>query len=106
MGQKAREQLGFRKTAGAARRDRDRLGGGLPGRPRLLLGSGARPLVTLPGAATSEAATDESAIVARGQHQVEPLVREWLLDLQAAGRSPKTIRWYEQKIRAALLPSC
>jgi integrase/recombinase XerD len=41
---------------------------------------------------------DETA-ADRVRHRLEPLIREWLLDLQVAGRSPKTIRWYEQKMR-------
>ena len=31
-------------------------------------------------------------------HPLSALVREWLLDLKVAGRSPRTIRWYEQKM--------
>ncbi len=29
---------------------------------------------------------------------VEPLVREWLMDLRVLGRSPRTIAWYAQKM--------
>jgi len=32
----------------------------------------------------------------RTQARLEPLVREWLLDLQVLGRSPKTIDWYRK----------
>jgi site-specific recombinase XerD len=52
-----------------------------------------------PPALTAGDRADEPAGAARGPHRLESLVREWLLDLQVAGRSPKTIRWYEQKIR-------
>jgi hypothetical protein len=31
--------------------------------------------------------------------RLEPLVREWLLDLQVLGRSRTTIDWYAQKMR-------
>ena len=31
-------------------------------------------------------------------HRVEPLVREWLLELRMMGRSPRTIEWYRQKM--------
>jgi len=51
-----------------------------------------------PSVLTGRNEADEPA-AARGLHRLEPLVREWLLDLQVAGRSSKTIRWYEQKIR-------
>jgi hypothetical protein len=30
--------------------------------------------------------------------RLEPLVREWLMDLQVLGCSPKTIKWYRQKM--------
>jgi integrase/recombinase XerD len=30
--------------------------------------------------------------------RMQPLVREWLMDLQVLGRSPRTIRWYQQKM--------
>jgi integrase len=32
----------------------------------------------------------------RAEARLEPLVREWLLDLQVLGRSPKTIDWYRK----------
>ncbi|HEY9288866.1 MAG TPA: tyrosine-type recombinase/integrase [Candidatus Dormibacteraeota bacterium] len=34
-----------------------------------------------------------------GGAKLEPLVREWLLDLQVLGRSPKTIDWYRKHMR-------
>ncbi len=30
--------------------------------------------------------------------RLQALEREWLLDLQTLGRSPRTIRWYRQKM--------
>jgi len=36
---------------------------------------------------------------ARLRHPLPGLVREWLLDLKVMGRSPRTIEWYEQKMR-------
>jgi integrase len=99
MGQRAREQLGFSKTVGVALGRPDRLNRGLPGRPRLLPDTAMRTGSAPPPALTAGDRTDEPAVAPRGPHRLEPLVREWLLDLQVAGRSPKTIRWYEQKIR-------
>ena len=52
-----------------------------------------------PSALTAGDGADEPTFAARGPHRLEPLAREWLLDLQVTGRSSKTIRWYEQKIR-------
>ena len=37
--------------------------------------------------------------------RIAPLVREWLMDLQVLGRSPRTIRWYEQKVNTYLRES-
>ncbi len=34
--------------------------------------------------------------------RMEPLAREWLMDLQVLGRSPQTIRWYGQKMDSYL----
>ena len=33
-----------------------------------------------------------------GLHPLKPLIREWLLELKVMGRSPRTIKWYEQKL--------
>ena len=33
-----------------------------------------------------------------GLHPLKPLIREWLLELNVMGRSPRTIKWYEQKL--------
>src|SRR5262245_28822241 len=96
MRQRAREQLGFSRTVGVAPGGPHRPVRGLPGRPRLLPDSVMRPAPAWPTALTAADGADEPAAVARGQHRLEPLVREWLLDLQAAGRSSKTIRWYLQ----------
>lgn len=98
MGQTAREQLGFSRTVGVAPGAPGRPSRGLPGRSRLLPDSAMRgaavpPPAPLPGGVA------EPAVATRSQHRLEPLVREWLLDLQVAGRSSRTIRWYEQKIR-------
>jgi site-specific recombinase XerD len=37
--------------------------------------------------------------VPAGRLRLEPLVREWLLDLQVMGRSRRTLDWYRQKLR-------
>jgi len=44
------------------------------------------------------ATTLPSAPNGRSEAKLEPLVREWLLDLQVLGRSPKTIDWYRKHI--------
>jgi Phage integrase family len=41
---------------------------------------------------------DEPGRSASGSTRIEPLVREWLMDLQVLGRSQRTIRWYGQKM--------
>ena len=99
MGQKAREQLGFSKTVGVASGIPGRVNRGLPGRPRLLLDSAMRPVPASPSTLTAAGVADEPSVAARGQHRLDTLVREWLLDLEVGGRSSKTMRWYEQKIR-------
>jgi hypothetical protein len=95
MRQRAQEQLGFSKTVGVALGGPDRLNRGLPGRPRLLPDTAMRTSPALLPALTAGDGTDEPAVAARGPHRLEPLVCEWLMDLQVAGRSSKTIRWYE-----------
>ena len=99
MGQKAREHLGFSKTVGVASGIPGRVNRGLPGRPRLLPDATMRAVPAPPPALT---VAEGPVVAARGQHRLELLVREWLLDLQVAARSSKTIRWYEQKIRSYL----
>ena len=42
---------------------------------------------------------DREEPAARLRHPLPGLVREWLLDLKVMGRSPRTIEWYEQKMR-------
>ncbi|HVS07312.1 MAG TPA: site-specific integrase [Candidatus Dormibacteraeota bacterium] len=39
----------------------------------------------------------------RAEAKLEPLVREWLLDLQVLGRSPKTIDWYRKHVHGYFL---
>jgi integrase len=96
--EKSPKPLGFTETVGAVasrvRRLRDDPGGhpglvpdggfgsgrSLP--PDTLAGLGESPEERLRGATTP----------------LPPLVREWLMDLQVLGRSPRTVRWYEQKM--------
>ena len=69
------------------------------GRPRTVP---QRLRVTTPS--REETAASEDAEVTNGRGAVgrtllRPLLREWLLDLQVLGRSPRTMRWYEQKVQ-------
>ncbi len=111
MSSKSPKPLGFSQTTGVAkaaiRRAEKPLGlvpvgtlKGLPGRPRRVPEKLLRPL------AIAEELDDEpagaalpSAATGRSEAKLEPLVREWLLDLQVLGRSPKTIDWYRKHIR-------
>ena len=65
-----------------------------PGRP---------PKVAPSPAATAAVAIDGDVARDRvrplgGLHPLKPLIREWLLELKVMGRSPRTIKWYEQKL--------
>jgi integrase len=46
----------------------------------------------------AEEADQPSLKAPQRSHPVAALVREWLLDLKVSSRSPRTIRWYEQKM--------
>ena len=92
MRQRAREQLGFSKTVGVAAGAPGSVIRGLPGRPQRFPSAAMRP-------STGTVPADEPVAHGVGHHRLEPLIREWLLDLQVAGPSVKTLRWYEQKIR-------
>ena len=97
MLEKTAKQLPFSKTAAPPPPLR-RAAAGAIGRPRALPPERLRPGQDLdlddpmdqPGEVLEEAAR---------QVRLEPLVREWLLDLQVLGRSRHTIDWYEQKMR-------
>jgi site-specific recombinase XerD len=43
-------------------------------------------------------ATVVPAVDGHAEGRLEPLVREWLLELQVLGRSPKTIDWYRKHV--------
>jgi integrase len=106
---KSPKPLGFSQTTGAPKYARPiegplgflRVGGpkGLPGRPRAVQEKLLRPIVI---ANDAEAETAAPALPAapngHGETRLEPLVREWLLDLQVLGRSPKTIDWYRKHV--------
>jgi len=66
---------------------------GLPRRPRAVQEKLLRPVVIASDA-------DEGGHAAT---MLEPLVREWLLDLQVLGRSPKTIDWYRKQVHGYFL---
>src|SRR5262249_43692358 len=90
--------LGFSETVGAPPGVRRGLSGDPGGRPGLVpdagIGAGrALPPDTLAGLAEPEDDRPRGPVT-----RLEPLVREWLMDLQVLGRSPRTIRWYQQKI--------
>jgi len=71
----------------------------LPGRPRAVREKLLRPIV-IARDADDETATPALTPAAngRGETRLDPLVREWLLDLQVLGRSPKTIDWYRKHV--------
>lgn len=98
MVEKTPKQLPFSKTValpGTGRRARP---GSLRGRPRSL--AEERLKVGQDRGDRGWQEPDEPALEApAGRLRLEPLVREWLLDLQVMGRSPKTIDWYRQKMR-------
>jgi len=106
---KSPKPLGFSQTTGAPKyaRPLDAPLGflpvgrpkGLPGRPRAVQEKLLRPIAI---ATDAEEETVAPAVPAaangHGDTRLEPLVREWLLDLQVLGRSPKTIDWYRKHV--------
>jgi site-specific recombinase XerD len=76
---------------------------GLPGRPRAVQEKLLRPIVIAKDA-DDETLTPALPAAANGHEEtrLEPLVREWLLDLQVLGRSPKTIDWYRKHVHGYL----
>ena len=73
----------------------------MPGRPRAVQEKRLRPIV-IANDANEETPTPALPAAANGNGgtSLEPLVREWLLDLQVLGRSPKTIDWYRKHVHA------
>src|SRR5439155_3925280 len=70
---------------------------GLPGRPRAVQEKLLRPIAIAKDADEETAAFAlPAAANGHAETRLEPLVREWLLDLQVLGRSPKTIDWYRK----------
>ncbi len=110
MSGKSPKPLGFSQTTGAPKYARPLEGPlgflpvagpkGLPGRPRAVQEKLLRPIV-IGKDGDDETATPAlpAALNGRGATNLEPLVREWLLDLQVLGRSPKTIDWYRKHVR-------
>jgi len=94
-GEKARKLVGFSKTVGVRpeRQQVARAGG----RPSV---RSVRLAVDLAPGATA-APYDHAGIPAldRESFSIEPLLREWLLELKVLGRSAGTLRWYEEKFR-------
>lgn len=86
--EKTRNPLLFSKSAAPA-----------IGRPRTVP---RRLRVTTPSHQETPDAEDAETANGRGasgRTLLRPLLREWLLDLQVLGRSPRTLRWYEQKVQ-------
>jgi hypothetical protein len=71
---------------------------GVRGRPRTI--SPVRTPRPLPESRREPAAPERA-----GDVFLDALVREWLLELKVMGRSPRTIEWYEQKMRCYLAAS-
>ena len=101
MAEKTRKPLGFSKTVGVVADG--------PGRTSSWLkDDGGRPLRRPEGQIRrpdSPAPDPFEGLARDGKEQtrstrtaLEPLVREWLMDLRVLGRSPKTIAWYAQKM--------
>jgi integrase len=65
-----------------------------PGRPPKVAPS---PAATAAGTFDDDVARDRVRPLG-GLHPLKPLIREWLLELKVMGRSPRTIKWYEQKL--------
>jgi len=69
---------------------------GLTGRPRAVLERLVRAASeTVELAPPAPLAHPEAELASR--YRIEPLVREWLLELQVRGRSQRTIAWYAHK---------
>src|ERR1700682_709279 len=105
---KSQKALGFSQTTGAPKYARPLEGPlgflpvagpkGLPGRPRAVQEKLLRPIAIPKDADEETAAPALAAANGHGETRLEPLVREWLLDLQVLGRSPKTTDWYRKHI--------
>jgi len=61
-----------------------------------------RPIVIAEDAEETTAPAVPAAANGHAETRLEPLVREWLLDLQVLGRSPKTIDWYRKHVHGYL----
>ena len=109
MSGKSPRPLGFSQTTGAPKYARPLDGplgllpvGGpkrLPGRPRAVQEKLLRPIVIAKDADEETAAPAlPAAANGHAETRLEPLVREWLLDLQVLGRSQKTMDWYRKHV--------
>jgi hypothetical protein len=69
------------------------------GRPRLVPEGRIRKEPEHPNALGMLGETaEDTAPSAPSATRIDTLVREWLMDLQVLGRSPKTIRWYRVRM--------
>ena len=57
-----------------------------------------RPVKALPGRARLDKGLAMRAVPEQRDVPLDDLVQEWMRDLRVMGRSPRTIRWYEQKM--------
>lgn len=94
MPEKTRKPLLFSKTAAPG------LAGprGLTGRPSGVPQRIFRPDAAIDVEPASPAAAGHPDAALAGRYRLDQLLREYLLDLQIQGRSPKTLRWYSQKL--------
>src|SRR5262249_22695488 len=100
MAEKSPKPSGFLETVGVAQASGRRPGASLGD-------AGGRPRRTLARSARATANGQEPPAWQRGHSRrhgepddshLEPLVREWLVELRMMGRSPRTIEWYRQKM--------
>jgi integrase/recombinase XerD len=101
MTQKTQELGGFSKTGGA--------GISTPQRARAVGWKGGRPVAARrragqAGASQRAMPVPEAPDEAR-HFRLEPLVAEWLLDLQVMGRSQRTLTWYRETVMLFLRQS-
>ena len=101
LAEKTRKPLGFSKTVGVGGEGSGRAWRGLQddrGRPQGRLETGLRRATAVAPDPVESLTPEPDERPRRTSTALEPLVREWLMDLKVLGRSPRTIAWYAQKM--------